>query len=71
MTPAVVMALFMASLVGLALLLRRWLGRARLYRIIFEADTPAGKAFDVVLLLTIVASVVSVVLESDPRLRGL
>ncbi|WP_233130099.1 ion transporter [Synechococcus sp. 1G10] len=61
----------MASLLGLALLLGRWLGRARLYRIIFEADTPAGKAFDVVLLLAIVASVLSVVLESDPRIRGL
>ncbi len=38
--------------------------RDRLYRIIFEADTPAGKAFDVALLLAIVASVVVVILDS-------
>ena len=38
--------------------------RDRLYEIIFEADTPAGKAFDVVLLLAIVASVAAVMLES-------
>ncbi|MBC1259836.1 ion transporter [Synechococcus sp. BSF8S] len=69
MAPSVAMALILGSLVALAVLLRRWLGRGRLYRIIFEADTPAGKGFDVVLLLAIVASVLSVVLESDPRLR--
>ena len=38
--------------------------RARLHEIIFEADTPAGKAFDVVLLWLIVASVVTVMLAS-------
>ena len=38
--------------------------RGRLYRIIFEADTPAGKLFDVALLLAIVASVVVVMLDS-------
>jgi voltage-gated potassium channel len=38
--------------------------RERLYRIIFEADTPAGKAFDVGLLVAIVASVVVVLLDS-------
>lgn len=38
--------------------------RGRLHEIIFEADTPAGKVFDVVLLLAIVLSVVSVVLET-------
>lgn len=69
MAPPVAMVLILSGLVGLAVLLRRWLGRGRLYRIIFEADTPAGKGFDVVLLLAIVASVLSVVLESDPRLR--
>lgn len=36
----------------------------RLYEIIFEADTTAGKAFDVALLCVIVASVVFVMLES-------
>ncbi len=38
--------------------------RERLYRIIFEADTPAGKVFDVALLLAIVASVMVVLLDS-------
>ena len=38
--------------------------RQRLYDIIFEADTPAGKTFDIVLLLVIMGSVVAVCLES-------
>jgi voltage-gated potassium channel len=38
--------------------------RNRLHEIIFEADTPAGKAFDVGLLLAIVATVTAVMLES-------
>lgn len=38
--------------------------RKRLYEIIFEADTPAGKAFDVALLILIAASVLVVMLES-------
>ena len=38
--------------------------RLRLHEIIFEADTPGGKAFDVALLLAIVFSVVAVMLES-------
>ncbi len=38
--------------------------RETLQRIIFEADTPAGKAFDVALLVVIVLSVLSVMLES-------
>ncbi len=38
--------------------------RHRLHEIIFEADTPAGKAFDVALLVAIVASVVVVMLDS-------
>ena len=37
---------------------RRW------YEVIFEADTPAGKAFDVALLLVILVSLVTVMLES-------
>ncbi len=44
--------------------------RARLHEIIFEADTPAGKAFDVGLLLAIVASVVAVSLESVAPVRA-
>ncbi len=38
--------------------------RARLHEIIFEADTPLGKAFDVVLLAGILLSVLVVTLES-------
>ena len=40
--------------------------RENLHEVIFEADTPAGKLFDVGLLLTIVASVTAVCLESVP-----
>jgi len=40
--------------------------RENLHEIIFEADTPAGKLFDVGLLLTIVVSVTAVCLESVP-----
>jgi voltage-gated potassium channel len=38
--------------------------RQRLHTIIFEADTPAGRAFDVTLIVCILASVAVVVLES-------
>ncbi|MCB0522014.1 MAG: ion transporter [Lewinellaceae bacterium] len=38
--------------------------KEKLHEIIFEADTPAGKAFDVALLVAIVASVLVVILES-------
>lgn len=38
--------------------------KERIHDIIFEADTPAGKAFDVILLLAIVLSVIVVILES-------
>lgn len=43
--------------------------KQRLYEIIFEADTRAGKAFDVVLLLVILISVAIVMLESVPSYR--
>ncbi len=36
----------------------------RWYEVIFEADTPAGKAFDVALLVVILMSLVTVMLES-------
>ena len=36
----------------------------RLHEIIYEADTPAGKLFDVVLLIAILLSVLLVMLES-------
>lgn len=38
--------------------------KEKLHEIIFEADTPAGKAFDVALLFAIVISVLAVMLES-------
>jgi voltage-gated potassium channel len=38
--------------------------REHLHEVIFEADTPAGKLFDVALLVLIVASVLTVILES-------
>ncbi len=43
--------------------------RASLHEIIFESDTPAGKAFDVTLLWAIVLSVLAVMLESVGPLR--
>lgn len=43
--------------------------RARLHEIVFEADTLAGKTFDVSVLVCIVASVVAVVLESVTSIR--
>jgi voltage-gated potassium channel len=46
----------------------RW--RRVLHEVIFEADTPAGKAFDLVLIATIILSVVAAMLESVPRLRA-
>lgn len=44
--------------------------REPLRKIIFEADTPAGKIFDVLLLWSIVISVLVVMLESVPHLRA-
>ena len=38
--------------------------RDRLHEIIFEADTPAGKLFDIVLILSIIISVIVVMLDS-------
>lgn len=38
--------------------------RDKLHEIIFEADTPAGKAFDVVLMILILVSIVEVMVES-------
>ena len=36
----------------------------RLHEVIYEADTPAGKLFDVILLIAILVSVLFVMLES-------
>ena len=40
----------------------------QLHEIIYEADTPAGKLFDVILLIAILASVLFVMLESVPSI---
>lgn len=43
--------------------------RAALYDIIFEADTPAGKLFDVLLIVSILVSVLVVMLDSVTSIR--
>jgi voltage-gated potassium channel len=44
--------------------------RERLHEIIFEADTPAGRAFDLVLFAAIIASVAVVLLEGMSSMRA-
>lgn len=44
--------------------------RARLHEIIFEADTPAGRLFDIILIWSILLSVAAVVLESVSSVRA-
>ncbi len=46
---------------------RGW--RNTLFEIIFEADTPAGKWFDIVLIATILLSVLTVMLDSVSSIR--
>ena len=43
--------------------------RQKLHQVIFEAETTAGKTFDIVLIWTIILSVLTVVLESLKHLR--
>lgn len=43
--------------------------RSNLHEIIFEADTPAGKTFDVLLIVCIILSVVAVMLDSVAPIR--
>ncbi len=45
--------------------------RKKLHEVIYEADTRAGKWFDVVLLIIIIISVILVLLESVPQLGAL
>jgi voltage-gated potassium channel len=42
--------------------------RDKVHEVIFGADTPAGKAFDIALLVLIVVSIVAVMVESLPTL---
>lgn len=44
--------------------------RDKWYEIIFEADTPAGKTFDVLLLIAILLSILVVMLESVEAIRA-
>lgn len=67
--PQLLIPLVLGGLMALALLLRQLLGRSWLYSTIFEADTAAGRRFDLLLLLGIVISVLAVILESDPLLQ--
>ena len=41
----------------------------KLHELIFEADTPSGKLFDVALLIAILASVIVVMLETVPQIQ--
>ena len=43
--------------------------RAHVHEVVFEADTPAGRAFDLLLFVSIVASVTAVLLESVESIR--
>ena len=43
--------------------------RRRLHEVVFEADTSAGKAFDLVLLVAILLSVLAEMLESVGEIR--
>jgi len=44
--------------------------RQRLHEIIFEADTPAGKTFDILLIASILGSVAAVMLDSVAAIRA-
>ncbi|WP_321288973.1 ion transporter [uncultured Sunxiuqinia sp.] len=44
--------------------------RNKIYEIIFEADTPKGKLFDVALLFTILISIALVIIESVPSINS-
>ena len=41
----------------------------KIHEVIFEADTPTGKMFDIILLIAIIASVIVVMLESVQALN--
>ncbi len=43
--------------------------RKRVYKIIFESDTPAGKWFDLALIVVIIASVITVMLDTVQSLN--
>src|SRR3954468_24251027 len=43
--------------------------RRRLYQVVFESETPAGRAFDKVLVVAILVSVAVVIADSVPGLH--
>ena len=45
--------------------------REKLHEIIFEADTPSGRAFDIILIVAIVTSVIAVMLDSVESIRSI
>ena len=45
--------------------------QAKIHEVIFEADTPTGKAFDVLLIISILLSVFAVMMESVTAVRDL
>ncbi len=45
--------------------------RAKIHEIIFESETPIGRLFDIVLIVVILASVITVLLESVASIRSL
>jgi len=46
----------------------QWLEKENLYNIIFESDTPAGKKFDIVLIIAISLSILITFVETVPSL---
>ena len=38
--------------------------KTKLHEIIYEADTPAGKLFDIILLIAILASIILVLIQN-------
>ena len=44
--------------------------KKKLYEVIFEADTPAGKAFDIILMFCILSSIVVVMIESISNIKA-
>ena len=46
----------------------KWLEKERLYKIMFESDTPSGRAFDIVLMVMISLSILISFVETIPSL---
>jgi voltage-gated potassium channel len=44
--------------------------RRHIYRVVFESDTRAGRRFDILLVILIVLSIIVVILDSVPSIRG-